>query len=347
MKGLYGQQNSDEEEITFAFQERENLLPPTDYLVKIQVKACALTCIDRKLLSVMNLESLPVGREIAGRVLEVGSKVTFFQADDEVVGILPLDSKESGLCEVLLVHEQYLVHKPGKISWIEAAGTIRDGLRAYTAFHYLSHLSPGKTVLVLDGASPSGTIAVQLAHYRGSKVISTAYCAEDKQYLERLSPTVARVIDVSSGKVDLAESCLEETGGLGVDIVLDAGVRLYNSEDVSFQKTRLLPHKHDILMLLAVGGHWITTVADLQLDPPDSHCLFLKGATVCFLNEEVWNLSSVHQGKYLHILKDVMEKLSAGIFRPLLDEPVPLYEAKASMEMIQKNEARMRRVVQL
>lgn len=34
---------------------------------------------------------------------------------------------------------------------------------------------------------------------------------------------LARVIDVSNGKIDVAESCLEETGGLGVDIVLDAG----------------------------------------------------------------------------------------------------------------------------
>lgn len=33
----------------------------------------------------------------------------------------------------------------------------------------------------------------------------------------------ARVIDVSNGKAHVAESCLEETGGLGVDIVLDAG----------------------------------------------------------------------------------------------------------------------------
>lgn len=34
---------------------------------------------------------------------------------------------------------------------------------------------------------------------------------------------LARVIDVSNGKIDVAESCLEETGGLGVDIVVDAG----------------------------------------------------------------------------------------------------------------------------
>ncbi|XP_061309697.1 quinone oxidoreductase-like protein 1 isoform X2 [Pezoporus occidentalis] len=355
MKALYGQQNSPGEEITFVFQERENLPPTRDNDVKVQVRACALSWIDTKLLSEIKLEKelLPVGREISGVVLEVGRKVTFFQPDDEVVGILPLDSEESGLCEVILVHEHYLVRKPEKVCWVEAAGTVRDGVRAYTALHYLSQVSPGKTVLVMDGASPFGTIAIQLAQHRGAKVISTAYSLEDKQHLERLrppvgvrQPLVARVIDVSNGKIDVAESCLEETGGLGVDIVLDAGVKLYSAEDESTSKSQLLPHKHDIITLLGIGGHWITTEKNLQLDPPDSHSLFLKGATVSFLNDEIWNLSNVQQGKYLSILEDIMEKLSSSIFRPQLDEPIPLYEAKVSMEIVQKNQARKRQVIQ-
>ncbi|XP_069058592.1 quinone oxidoreductase-like protein 1 [Pleurodeles waltl] len=354
MKGLYCQQNSVGEEIAFVFQERENLPPTSEYYLKISVKACALSSIDTKFLSEIKLENqcLPVGREIAGVVLEVGSKVSFFQVDDEVVGILPLDSKESGLYETIVAHEQYFVHKPEKVLWHEAAGTIRDGLRAYTALHYLSHITPEKALLVMDGASPLGTIAIQLAHSRGAKVISTAYSVEDKQYLEKLRPTVGirqplvtRVIDLSSGKGDIAGSCLEETGGLGVDIVLDAGVKLFQKGDGPDPPQ--LPHKHDIITLLAIGGHWVTTMKDLQLDPPDSHLLFLKGATLSFLNDEVWNLSSGQQGKYLHILKDVMDKLSSGILRPQLDEPVPLYEAKVSMEIVQKNEARRRQVIQL
>ncbi|CAK7319429.1 Quinone oxidoreductase-like protein 1 [Vulpes lagopus] len=250
----------------------------------------------------MEKDFFPVGREIAGIVLDVGSKVSFFQPDDEVVGILPLDSEDPGLCEVVRVHEHYLVHKPEKVTWTEAAGTIRDGVRAYTALHYLSHLSSGKSVLIMDGASALGMIAIQLAHHRGAKVISTAGSLEDKQCLERLRPSIARVIDISSGKAHVAESCLEETGGLGVDIVLDAGVRLYSKDDEPAVKLQLLPHKHDIITLLGVGGHWVTTEENLQLDPPDSHCLFLKGATVAFLNDEVWNLSNVQQGKYLYIL---------------------------------------------
>ncbi|XP_026642482.1 quinone oxidoreductase-like protein 1 isoform X1 [Microtus ochrogaster] len=347
MKGLYFQQSSTNEEITFLFQERENLPVTDDNFVKLQVKACALSPINTKLLAEMKMEKdfFPVGREVAGIVLDVGAKVSFFRPDDEVVGVLPLDSEDPGLCEVIQVHEHYLVHKPEKVSWTEAAGTIRDGVRACTALYYLSHLSPRKSVLIMDGASAFGTIAIQLAHHRGAKVISTACCLEDKQHLERIRPPVARVIDVSNGKGHVAESCLEETGGLGVDIVIDAGVRLYSKDDepaVKFQ----LPHKHDIITLLGVGGHWVTTEENLQLDPPDSHCLFLKGATVAFLNDEVWNLSNVQQGKYLCILRDVMEKLSAGIFRPLLDEPIPLYEAKASMEVVQKNQERKKQVVQ-
>ncbi|XP_048350343.1 quinone oxidoreductase-like protein 1 [Sphaerodactylus townsendi] len=348
MKGLYWQQTSSVEETNFVFLEKDNLPVLKDSYVKVQVKACALNRIDTKLLSEIKMEKefLPVGREVAGVVLEIGKKVSSFQAYDEVVGILPLDSKESGLCEVIVVHEHYLVHKPEKVSWLEAVGTIRDGVRAYTALHYLSYISPEKTVLVMDGASPFGTIAIQLTQHRGAKVISTVYSLEDKQYLERLSPPLARIIDESNGKYDLTESCLEETGGLGVDIILDAGVRLYSKENETTSQ-QLLPHKHDIIMLLSVGGHWVTTEENLQLDPPDSHCLFLKGATVSFLNEEVWNLSNMKQGKYLCILEDIMEKLSSGVFRPRVDEPVPLYEAKVSMEMVQKNQARKRQVVQL
>ncbi|XP_064380611.1 quinone oxidoreductase-like protein 1 isoform X3 [Dromaius novaehollandiae] len=315
MKALYCQQNSSGEEMTFVFQERENLPPTRENDVKIQVRACALSWIDTKLLSEIKLEKelLPVGREVSGVVLEVGRKVSFFQPDDEVVGILPLDSEESGLCEVILVHEHYLVRKPEKVCWVEAAGTVRDGVRAYTALHYLSQVSPGKTVLIMDGASPFGTIAIQLAQHRGAKVISTAQSLEDKQYLERLRPPV---------------------------------VRTYNNEDESTLKPQLLPHKHDIITLLGVGGHWITTEKNLQLDPPDTCSLFLKGATVSFLNDEIWNLSNIQQGKYLCILEDIMEKLASNIFRPQLDEPIPLYEAKVSMEIVQKNQARKRQVIQ-
>ncbi|KAL6079894.1 hypothetical protein STEG23_014346 [Scotinomys teguina] len=162
-----------------------------------------------------------------------------------------------------------------RFQWTEAAGAIRDGVRACTALYFLSHLSPGKSVLIMDGASAFGTIAIQLAHHRGAKVISTACSLEDKQHLERMRPSIARVIDVNNGKVHVAESCLEETGGLGADIVIDAGVRLYSKDDEPALKLQL-PHKHDIITLLGVGEYLAVSSAKQELEEP-SHLAKFSG----------------------------------------------------------------------
>lgn len=116
-------------------------------------------------------------------------------------------------------------------------------------------------------------------------------------------------------------------------------VRLQEEEE-SLEEMKLLPHKHDIISVLGVGGHWVTSHKDLQvthklckdrtrirydylirpyyfyyfiyfivfisvlpqLDPPDCRLLFLKSASVTFLNPEVWMASSAQQGRYLRIL---------------------------------------------
>ncbi|XP_060754813.1 quinone oxidoreductase-like protein 1 isoform X3 [Neoarius graeffei] len=345
MKGLYCKLG-EAKELKFIIQETTIAASIGDHQVKVQVKGCSLSPVDIKLCEDLKLqrEHVPVGREIAGVVLQVGPKVTFFQPDDEVVGILPLDAEISGLCDIVLVDEYNLVQKPEKVSWFEAAGAIKDGLKAYTALHTLARMAVGHTLLVLDGASPFGVLAIQLAHYHGVKVLATAISPDDQKFLEQLRPNIARVIGVWDTKVDLVDSCLEETGGLGVDIVIDAGVRLYEEEP---EGKKHFPHKHDIISLLAVGGHWVTPEDNLQLDPPDSRTLFLKAASISFLNEEVWEVSKARQGRYLHIMKDVVEKLSTGILRPLLEKPVPLYEATVSMEMVQRRQVRKRVIVKL
>lgn len=45
----------------------------------------------------------------------------------------------------------------------------------------------------------------------------------------------ARVIGVWDSKVDLVDSCLEETGGLGVDVVIDAGGKIHAFCNVMIQ----------------------------------------------------------------------------------------------------------------
>uniref|UniRef100_A0A3P9JC26 Crystallin, zeta (quinone reductase)-like 1 n=1 Tax=Oryzias latipes TaxID=8090 RepID=A0A3P9JC26_ORYLA len=353
MKGLFCRAEEGEAEPKFIIQE--TTLPEFlgSHQVRVQVKACGLSPVDLKLLRDVGIQTdlVPVGREVAGVVLQVGPKVTFFQPKDEVVGILPLDSLCSGLCEVIDVDECVLVRRPEKLSAACAAATLRDGVRAYTALHTHAGIAAGHTLLVLDGSSNFGLMCIQLASYCGLKVLATSNSAEEQAFLEQLRPAVgvqeplvARVIPVYNGSSDLLSAVLEETGGLGVDAVIDSGVCLFIEEKQLEEK--LLPHKHDIISMLSAGGTWVTSHQDLQLDPPDCRLLFLKSASVSFLNPEVWMTSSAQQGRYLHILKDVIEKMSTGVLRPQPQEAMPLYEAVVVMETIQR-QLRKTAVIQL
>ncbi|XP_008320804.1 quinone oxidoreductase-like protein 1 isoform X2 [Cynoglossus semilaevis] len=346
MKGLYCRAAVSDAEPKFVIQETTLSDVLGRHQVRVQVKACGLSPLDFKLLSDIGLQRdlIPVGREVAGVVLQVGSKVSLCQPEDEVVGILPLDSPWSGLCDVIDVEEHYLVQKPEKLSSVCVAASLRDGLCAYTALHTIAHMAAGHTLLVMDGASSLGLMCIQLACYHGVKVLTTSNSPQEHTFLEELRPSVARVIPVYNGSSDLLSQVLEETGGLGVDILVDAGVRLL--EDDKTEETLKLPHKHDIISILGVGGHWVTTHQALQLDPPDCRILHLKSASVSFLNPEMWTASSALQGRYLHILKDVVEKMSTGVLRPQPEEAVPLYQATVAMETVQCQQ-RKKAVVQL
>ncbi|XP_054879372.1 quinone oxidoreductase-like protein 1 isoform X1 [Poeciliopsis prolifica] len=344
MKGLYGRAAEGGAEPKFVIQE--TALPDVlgSHQVRMKVKACGLSPLDFKLIQEVGIQRdlIPVGREVAGVVLQVGPKVTFFQPEDEVVGVLPLDSPCSGLCEVIDIDEYYIVQKPEKLSSLCAAGALRDGICAYTALHTHARMAAGHTLLVMDGSSPFGLMCVQLACYHGVKVLTTSHSPQKQAFLEQLRPSVgiqdplvARVIPVHNGSSDLLSVVLEETGGLGVDIVVDSGVCLHGDKEEEDKK--LLPHKHDIISVLGVGGHWVTSHKNLQLDPPDCRLLHLKSASVSFLNPEVWTTSSAQQGRYLHILKDIVEKMSAGVLRPQTEDAVPLYEATVAMETVQRH----------
>ncbi|XP_030235532.1 quinone oxidoreductase-like protein 1 isoform X2 [Gadus morhua] len=337
MKGLYCRLGQTDADTKFVIQEMSLPANVDSHQVRVKMKACGLSPLDLKLLVDLGIQRdlIPVGREVAGVVLQVGSLVSSFHPDDEVVGILPLDSPWSGLCDVIDVDEHLLVHKPEKLSWICVAGAIRDGVCAYTALHTHARMAAGHTLLVMDGASTFGLLCIQLASYHGVKVLATSHTPEQHTFLEKLQTSLARVIPVFEGSSDLLSDVLEETGGLGVDIVIDTGVRLQEDEGSNGNR---LPHKHEVISVLGVGGHWVTSHQELQLDPPDCRLLHLKSASVTFLNQEVWTASTVQQGRYLHILKDIMEKMSSGILGPEPEEAVPLQDATVVMEMVQRCE---------
>ncbi|XP_055018463.1 quinone oxidoreductase-like protein 1 isoform X3 [Boleophthalmus pectinirostris] len=308
MKGLYCRATGRDGELQFMIQETRLPEVLSSHQVRVEVKVCGLSSVDLQLLREMKIERdlISVGREVVGVVKQV--------------------------------------HKPVQLSRVTVAAALRDAVAAYTALHTLAHMADRHSVLVVDGANSFGLMCIQLAWYHGLKVLTTSHSSQDHTFLEQLRPTVgvqdpivARVIPVYKGQIsNLVPAVLEETGDLGVDIVIDSGVHLHKEEE----EADFVPHKHDLIDVLAVGGHWVTSHPHLQLDPPDCSYLHLKSASVSFLNPEVWTASSAQHGRYLHILKDIVDKMSTGVLRPQPEEALPLYEATVAMENIQHHPKR-------
>ncbi|XP_076444935.1 quinone oxidoreductase-like protein 1 [Babylonia areolata] len=309
--------------------------------VLVQVKACGLAPVDRKVLKdtpLLENESggIVVGQDVSGIIKSVGPRVTSVKEGDEVVGVLPLDSATSGCGEFCVFKEFDIVKKPHHVSHEEAAATIGDAVRAYTALHYHTHVCAGDTVLIMDGATPAGSIAIQLALLWGAKVMTTYSTLAEKQFLESFHPTLAQVMELNQRSTLLVSSVMEETGGVGVDCIIDNGVRLFsNEEDIMLIGERgkfPKPHKLDLLACLGFAGKWVTSHSDLQLDPPDCQQLFLRNASISFLFPPSWTLMHAQHGRYQHILTDIMEKLDKGVLKSKIAQLVTLEEVSTVLQ---------------
>ncbi|XP_033111633.1 quinone oxidoreductase-like protein 1 [Anneissia japonica] len=297
--------------------------------VLVRVKACALSTTDVQIIEQLNLPSseMPIGRAISGVVEDVGNCVNSFKSGDEVVALLPLDSQYSGCADLCVVNEYDLLTKPKRLEFNEAVACMYEGVRAYTALQIQARMCAGETILVMDGATKNGSCLIQLAQNWGAKVITTVNSQEEKLHLESFKPPITSIIDVSNGKTNTIRSvCLEETGGLGVDIIIDSGVNMFPDqlEDDVIAKKQNLPSKHELISSLAICGRWVTSHRDLQIDPPNSELLFLKNASISYLFPSVWTLSTSQQGRYLHILRDVMNKVASGVVKPLITGNITL-----------------------
>jgi len=169
---------------------------------------------------------------------------------------------------------------------------------------------------------------VQLATAWGAKVIATASSIEELNYLNDLRITLNRVIDLTTES--LFDAVMEETGGQGADFILETipftkpmtlvpgkeqkerELSPIISEMVASgaQEKASYPSRHELIRCLAPLGRWATSSAQLQLDPPDSRLMLLKGASLSFVCEQAWLLAGSQQGRLLHILSDLMDKVS-------------------------------------
>ncbi|KAJ6738100.1 QUINONE OXIDOREDUCTASE PIG3-RELATED [Salix koriyanagi] len=92
----------------------------------------------------------------------------------------------------------------------------------------MSRLSAGETFLVHGGSSGIGTFAIQIAKHQGAKVFVTAGSEEKLAVCKDLGADVC----INYKTEDFVARVKEETGGKGVDVILDSVGATYFQKNV-------------------------------------------------------------------------------------------------------------------
>lgn len=154
-----------------------------------------------------------LGLEMAGEVADVGDAVEGWAPGDRVCAILP----GAGYAEFVAIPAGLAMRIPGNLSFEQAAAIPEVFLTAYRNLFDVCGLGPGQTVLVHAGASGVGTAAIQLVREAGGSALVTAGSPEK---IARCVTLGARAgWNYKDGP--FAPWIAEQTGGRGVDIVLD------------------------------------------------------------------------------------------------------------------------------
>jgi len=157
--------------------ERPRPLPKPDELL-VEVHAAGLNPIDNMLMTgafkpVVKL-GLPatVGSDVAGVVVEVGSRVTRFKPGDAVFASV-FDLDRGTLADYVAVPEAVAAPKPANLDFVQAASVPMVGLTAWQALKERIGLRAGQKVFIPAGSGGIGTFAIQLAKVLGASVATT------------------------------------------------------------------------------------------------------------------------------------------------------------------------------
>lgn len=153
------------------------------------------------------------GLEVAGTVAATGAGAARFKAGDKVMALV----NGGGYAEYTIAEEPACIPVPAFLPMIEAAALPETFFTVWHNVFERAGLKPGEWFMIHGGTSGIGVTAIQLAKAFGAKVIATAGGPEKCAACTKLGAD--RAVDYRTE--DFVEAVKAETGGKGVDVILD------------------------------------------------------------------------------------------------------------------------------
>lgn len=301
--------------------------------VLIEVKACALNHLDVWVRGGLPGIEIPLphilGNDIAGIVREAGVLVTWVKLGDEVM-VQPGVScghcnaclrgqdnlcgeydiigyrRNGGYAELVAVPGVNVIAKPPNLSWEEAAAM---PLVTLTAWHMLvtrAQVRPGEDVLIQAAGSGVGSIGIQVAKLFGARVLATASSDEKLAKAKELGADEV----INYGREDWPKEIKRLTNRQGVDVVFEHTGAVTWAGSIASLKT---------------GGRLVTCGATSGFDArTDIRQVFYRHLTI---------LGSFMGAKAE--LLDAMKFIESGKIHAVVDQSLPLAEARKAHELME------------
>jgi NADPH:quinone reductase len=153
--------------------------PTANSPVLVRVRAASINPVDMKMCSGKGLakyleDSMPVtlGYDIAGDVVSAGTD-TGFKEGDRVCGMIGFPGQGGAFAEYAVTRPEDIALIPEGVSFEVAAATPLVGLTALQTLFELGNLQAGETLLITAASGGVGQYMVQLAHWKGARIIGT------------------------------------------------------------------------------------------------------------------------------------------------------------------------------
>ena len=153
------------------------------------------------------------GLEVSGEIVAVGAETPRWKVGDQVTALVA----GGGYAEYCAAPAPQCLPIPGKLGMVDAAALPETFFTVWTNVFERGRLKAGESFLVHGGSSGIGTTAIQLASRFGARVFATAGSPDKCSKCKELGASVA--IDYRTN--DFVKVVEQETGGKGVDLILD------------------------------------------------------------------------------------------------------------------------------
>ena len=296
---------------------------PGDDEVLIKIHAAAITAGDvivlkgepfvtRFATGLQKPKNTIPGKEMAGRVEEVGKNVTQFQPGDAVFGDLSVASW-GAFAEYVAVPESAIALKPANLTFEEAAGVPESAVVALQGLRDKGKIQAGQKVLINGASGGVGLYAVQIAKAFGAEV--TAVCSTRNMELVR-SLGADHAIDYT--KEDLTQN------GQQYDLILAAN----GYHPISDYKRALRPEG----IYVASGGTMTQSLQATMIGP----FISMTG------RQKMGGLLVKPNQKDLVFIKELIE---ANRVTPVIDRSYPLSEVAEAYHYMGKGRAQGKVVI--